>query len=219
MVKRAAIVVALVVCGATLRASDWPAVVRPLEKQVPRLEMMGPEDKAPGICSGAVINVKAGYVVTAAHCVEGEHLAITVNGRHAEVARANRLLDLAVVRFEAKGEVEIELAGCAPDIGAEIAVAGYAFGIEKLAVQFGRVSQTLNGETKAMWLNVDLIFGDSGGPAVDERGRLVGINSRIYSRGPAHLAAVVPLEAVRDFLAPYLPAGVRSGCVKPEPVK
>lgn len=195
---------ALVLLSATLSASDWPSVVKPLDKKVPRLEMQAPGEK-PGVCSGAVINVKAGYVLTAAHCVEGKDVAITVNGRHAELVRANRILDLAVIRIDPVDEQEIELAPATPPIGSEVAVAGYAFGIEKMAVQFGRVAQSLNAETKALWLNVDLIFGDSGGPAVDEQGRLVGVNSRIYFSGPAHMAAVVPVESVKDFVKQYLP--------------
>jgi S1-C subfamily serine protease len=201
------LVAALVVVGfgGLVQAAEWPAVVKPLARQVVRLEILEAGDKQPGICSGAVINAAAGFVLTAAHCVEGDDIAITVNGRHAELARANRLLDLAVVRFEAIDEQAIELAPATPEVGTEIAVAGYAFGIQKMAVQFGRVAQSLNDETKALWLNVDLIFGDSGGPAVDALGRLVGVNSRIYHNGPAHMAAVVPVESAREFVKQYLP--------------
>lgn len=187
--------------------TDWAAIVKPATKQVPRLEILKDGSDTPGICSGVVINKAAGYVLTAAHCVQGDakHLSVTVNGRHAEIARANRLLDLAIVRTILKDEQEMALALASPDIGAEVAVLGYAFGVEKMAVQFGRVSQ-FNGETKTLWLNLDLIFGDSGGPAIDAHGHLIGINSRIYYSGPAHMAAVVPVEQVRDFVEAYLPA-------------
>lgn len=186
-------------------AADWSTIVKPATKQVPRIEIQQGEDA--GVCSGIVINADKGFLLTAAHCVKGkpEDLSITVNGRHAEVARKNAILDLAVLRFDAKDEVDMPLAPETPPIGTEVAIVGYAFGIEKIAVQFGRVSQALNAETKTLWLNADLIFGDSGGAVIDEQGRLIGLNSRIYSNGPAHMAAAIPIEQIRDFVEPYLP--------------
>jgi serine protease DegQ len=195
---------AVVVLGGT----DWSAVVKPAAKQVPRIEILKDGEDKPGICSGVVIAKATGYILTAAHCVEGkpEALSITVNGRHAVLARANRLLDLAVLRTELGDEEEMALADESPAIGADVAILGFAFGIEKMAVQFGRVSQTYNSETRALFINADLIFGDSGGPVIDMQGRLVGLNSRIYYSGPAHIAAAVPVEQVRDFVKHYLPA-------------
>ena len=189
-------------------AADWSAIVKPAAKQVPRLEVLREGDTKPSICSGVVLNADAGFLLTAAHCVsttKDQDVSLTVNGRHAEVAKSNRLLDLAVVRFRVKDEQAIALASETPPVGAEVAVIGYAFGIEKIAVQFGRVSQALNDETKTLWLNVDLIFGDSGGAVIDEQGRLVGMNSRIYSNGPAHMASAVPIEQIADFVESYLP--------------
>lgn len=187
--------------------TDWPAIVRPAAKQVPRIEILKEGDEHPGICSGVIFNKELGYLLTAAHCVDGktDGMAITVNGRHADLVRANRLLDLAVLRTTLKDEEQMELADASPAQGVDIAVLGYAFGIEKLAAQFGRVAQTLNGETKALLVNVDLIFGDSGGACVDGEGKLVGMNSRIYYSGPAHLAAAVPVEQIRDFIDHLLP--------------
>ncbi|HXG71344.1 MAG TPA: serine protease [Gemmatimonadaceae bacterium] len=189
-----------------LASGDWSAIVKPAAKHVARLEILQDGEDAPGICTGVVINRAAGFVLTAAHCVEGHpNISLTVNGRHAIVAKTNRLLDLAVVRTTLRDETQITFAPASPEVGAEAAVLGFAFGVEQMAAQFGRVSQTFNGETKLLWLNLDLIFGDSGGPAIDAAGRLIGINSRVYSKGPAHMAAVVPVETVRGFVEAYLP--------------
>lgn len=181
---------------------DWTAPI-PSSKSVARLEMLAEGEESPGICSGVVINTDPAYVLTAAHCVEhkqSEALDMTVNGRYAEVARVSRLLDLAVVSFTAKDEVAMPLADKLPAPGTEIAVIGYAFGIKAPIPQFGHVSQTMNPESGYAWLNVDLIFGDSGGAVIDGEGRLVGVNSRIFTQGPAHMAGVVPVEVVRDFI-------------------
>lgn len=187
--------------------SDWTLVVKSLDRKVPRIEIQKDGAQTPGICSGVVISLEQAVLVTAAHCVSGkpEEMSLTVNGRDARVIRANTILDLALVRFDVRDEQEMTIAQDAPVAGDEVAVAGYAFGVESIAFQFGRVSQPWNRETKAVWLNLDLIFGDSGGAAVDTQGRLVGLSSRIYSQGPAHMAAFVSAEQVRDFCKGYIP--------------
>ena len=186
-------------------ATDWAQVVRPASRQVPRLEILRGEDR--GICSGVVLDADRGYLLTAAHCVPGkpEELSITVNGRHAEVARVNRLLDLAVLRFSPKAEQAMPLAPETPPIGSECAVVGFGLGVEKLAVQFGRVSQALNDETKTLWIDGVMLPGNSGGAVIDVQGRLIGMTSRTYYSGPSSVGAAIPIEQITDFVQQYLP--------------
>jgi S1-C subfamily serine protease len=188
-----------------LGGAEWTLVVRDAAKQVPRLEMQAPGADKPGTCSGIVINAELGFILTAAHCVDTEKVAVTVNGRHAEVVRSNRLLDLAVLKTDVKDEKTIYLADADAPVGEEVSVCGYAFGFTKIVCQFGHVAQLENGETKSTLLNIDLIFGDSGGAAINARGELIGVNSFIYSQGPAHLAGIVPVDTIRAFAKPFLP--------------
>jgi S1-C subfamily serine protease len=111
----------ITVQAVTLHATDWPAVVVGLEKSVPRIEILGPEAPGPATCSGVVLNAEAGYVLTASHCTI-EKAAYTVNGRHAELVRQNRLLDLAVLRTELDNAKAMPLAKESPAIGAEVAL-------------------------------------------------------------------------------------------------
>lgn len=191
-----------------LAFTDWSTIIKPALKQVPRLEALREGAQAPTICSAVLFNKADGYAITAAHCVEkpqGEWIAVTVAGRHAEIQRVNRLLDLAVVRYDVKNEDQIELAEATPAVGSEIAIVGYPFGDGALAPTYGHVSQVLNDSMKLVWVNVDLIPGDSGGATIDLQGRLVGVNVLILYAGAGHMAAVVPVETVRDFVKPYLP--------------
>ena len=183
--------------------TDWSGTLKPLLSAVPRLEMQDSEGGG-GLCSGVVINKDAGFVLTAAHCVDGEP-DLTINGRHGMVGRVNRILDLAVVRFNVKDEAEIEIADASPETGAEIAVVGYPFGIEKVAAQFGRVTQPFNQETKTIWVDAPIIPGNSGGAILDSNGRLVGITSRVYYSGPSVIGAAIPVEVINDFVEPYVP--------------
>jgi S1-C subfamily serine protease len=206
-------VVALVcLMGADLSATDWATVIGPAAKAVVRLEMLRQGHTEPGICSGVVIWADQGYVLTAAHCVDKpptETLSITVNGRHADLTRINNLLDLAILKTDLRGEKQMALAEKTPDPGTPIAIIGYAFGDPDVFFQFGYVSQTRNAATKLVFLNSDVIGGDSGGPCIDATGKLVAINSRLYSWNSAGLAASAPVETIKEFASSYLPKVVK----------
>lgn len=191
--------------------ADWPALVPSLTASIPRLEAQTPHGK--GICSAVVFEIDSdgfAHALTAAHCVDkqpNERLDVTVNDRTGVVVATNSLLDLAIVKYRARNERALPMAASSPAMGAEVVILGYAFGVEAIVAQFGRIAQSYNRETKTLWINADLIFGDSGGGLINEAGELVGINSRIYSGGMtgqmAHIGAAVPIEAVADFIDAY----------------
>jgi S1-C subfamily serine protease len=187
---------------------DWVTVIQTAAKQVVRLEILLDGATEPGTCSGVVIDKDAGYLITAAHCVEKkptESISITANGRHAEMVKINSLLDLAVLRTKLKYETTITLAVDTPPPGTPIAVVGFAYGDPDVLYQFGYVSQTKNHETKLVLLNADIIAGDSGGATIDAQGRLVAINSRLYPWYSSGLAGSVPIEQIREFAEDFLP--------------
>jgi serine protease Do len=187
-----------------LNATDWSAVVVGLEQSVPRIEILAPDAPGPGTCSGVVLNAEAGYVLTAAHCTV-EKAAYTVNGRHAELVRQNRILDLAVLRAELKDAKAMPLAKDPPAIGAEVALVGFAFGAKRLHHQFGRVSQPLDDDG-ALILDLMVIAGESGGPAINTAGELIGMTSAVKFAHPTmHAALLIPVGKVREFVQPYLP--------------
>lgn len=187
-------------------SGDWTTTIGTVTPSVARVEVET-ADGARGTCTGVVINTDPGYVVTCGHCIrrpKPEAIDLTVNGRHARVEVENQILDLAILSFRAKKEVAVTLAADTPKVGSDVAVIGFPFGVDELMPQFGHVSG-YNKDSKLLWLNVDVIFGDSGGLAFDTQGRLVGITSSIFSKGPAHMGAAIPLSAVSDFIEDYLP--------------
>jgi S1-C subfamily serine protease len=194
----------------SLNATEWSTVVKPALSQVVRIEVLKDGDEHPTICSGVVLNATAGFVLTAAHCISGkaEDISITVNGRHAELARVNRnaKVEAAVLRFSPKKETAMPLAKESPEAGTDIAVLGFSFGVEKLVTQFGRIAQSYNEETGTIWLDANVIPGCSGGAIINVNGELVGMTSRIYYSGPSSLGAAIPVETLRDFVEQYLPA-------------
>jgi S1-C subfamily serine protease len=191
----------------TFAQPDWVTVIQAAAKQVVRLEISIDAGDV-GTCSGVVIDKDAGYILTAAHCVEKkptEGMSITANGRHAELVKINSLLDLAVLRTKLKYETTITMAADTPPPGTPIAVVGFAYGDPDVLFQFGYVSQTKNHETKLVLLNADIIAGDSGGATIDAQGRLVAINSRLYPWYSSGLAGSVPIEQIREFAEDFLP--------------
>jgi S1-C subfamily serine protease len=205
----ASLICAVIALAMQSPATDWVPIGLALDHTVFRVEAQQGDDS--GLCSGSVINVSAGYVLTAGHCVyTGTGASHTVDGRHAEVVRSNTLLDLAVLRTTLPAEAtEIALAPKVPPIGTPIAAAGFGFGVTKMLMVFGFISQPLNDGDRAVWLNADILFGCSGGPVVDGKGRLIGVTSFIRHSGPAHIAGAVPVEAVRDFVQGLLPVAVQ----------
>lgn len=178
----------------------------PAMPSVLRLEVADADDER-GVCSSVVI--APGVAVTASHCVDGTDLEFSVDGRAATVAIKNRVLDLAVVKFAARAtDVSVVLASCSPQPGAAVSVVGFAFGKKDVHRQYGHVSATKD-EEGFLVSDVNLIPGDSGGPLLDAKGRLVGINVMIQFQGPGRLALAVPVETVREFVAEYLPKAVK----------
>ena len=165
---------------------------------------MAYKDEKTGICTGVVLNKESGYVATAQHCIE-DMTAITVNARHAEVVRQNKVLDVAVVRTTLKGSDNISLAATTPKTGAPVAVLGFAWGRKQLHWQFGNVSLPLD-EDGLLIVDGVSIPGDSGGAAFNQRGEFVGLVSGVmYGPPAAHLSYMVPSEKIAEFAEPYLP--------------
>lgn len=200
----AAVITAVVIFSANAAAQDYAPVVASLNKSVLRVAIQ--KGGQTGTCTAVVYEIVDGraFAFTAAHCVAstpGEAIDITVDDRDARAHAFNRILDLAIVSFRPQGETaNIVLADKTPPAGSPVIIAGYAFGVEDIVYQFGHVARPLNRETKQLWINGDLIFGDSGGGILDAQGRLIGITSAIYSQGPAHIGGAVRIEQVRDFL-------------------
>lgn len=193
---------------ALLAGTDWVALIPTVEKSIAKLEVQ--KASGSGICTAVLFEKGADDMMaafTAAHCVKRdptERMDITVSGRTAYVVDSNTILDLAIVRYRARGgEQPIVIAKQIPHKGEEVMILGYPFGVEEIAEQFGHVAQPVNKETKTTLLNAMLIFGNSGGGAVNGAGELIGINSAIVSQGPASLAAVVTVEQIIDYIDFY----------------
>jgi serine protease Do len=156
---------------------------------------------------GTGIYLGDGQILTAAHVVSGtgtigiffDELRIG----SATISRVDQRHDLAVLaapRLESFGLRPITWGDSAAlREGDSLVTLGYPAGLP-LSVKFGVVSGLRqDGTTQLIQTDASVNPGMSGGPVLDSRGRLVGVNDFISSRYPG-LSFAVASTTVRDFL-------------------
>src|ERR1051326_7487133 len=164
--------------------------------------------KAQSLGSGVIISPD-GYILTANHVVEGaEKVQVTIGpgekALEARVIGTDRPTDIAVLKIDGKELPTIVIADSDKlEVGDTVLAVGNPFELGR-TVTMGIVSALGRGgfgvNTYEDFIQTDaaINMGNSGGPLVDAQGRLVGINTMIFSESggfqgvgfavPAHLA-------------------------------
>ncbi|MDR3214062.1 MAG: DegQ family serine endoprotease [Azoarcus sp.] len=171
-----------------------------------------------GIGSGFIVS-SDGYVLTNAHVVgEGGNATVTVKLSDkrefkAKVIGVDRRTDVAVIKIEASNLPTVAIGD--PDrarVGEWVAAIGSPFGLEH-TVTAGIISakaRRLPDENYVPFIQTDVAVnpGNSGGPLFDLNGRVIGINSQIYSRsgGFMGISFAIPIDVamkIRDQLVQH----------------
>jgi S1-C subfamily serine protease len=179
---------------------DWTAVIGRVEPGV--LVLHGIDDGEPFICSATV--VAKDLVLTAGHCIPRDGSAVEVGGRHAEVVRANPVLDLALLAGSFPGPA-VQIRPAEIRKGEVVALVGYGLGGPDPRWCFGRVSDVRGGVgpfTDRIWLDLTVVAGQSGGAVIDVDGHLVTI-IQMRVGGNGYLAAGALPESLREFVLTY----------------
>ncbi|WP_367198102.1 DegQ family serine endoprotease [Amorphus sp. 3PC139-8] len=181
-----------------------------------------------------VIVAEDGVVITNNHVVrDADEIRIALADKRefdAEVLLKDERTDLAVLKIDADGESFPTLPFADSDeleVGDVVLAIGDPFGVGQ-TVTFGIVSalaRTQVGITDyRFFIQTDAAInpGNSGGALIDSSGRLVGINSAIYSRSggslgigfaiPANMARLVVRSALEDgeILRPWFGASMQA---------
>ncbi len=125
-------------------------------------------------CTAFSINEQRGYYMTAAHCLsEGP---VTIDGHNAQIIIQDDSLDIAVLRAESFRQA-LPHRYLSIDLGMPVASYGYGYGLKQPIVKTSRVSQPQLYVEDQLWTVLDSPFveGMSGGPIVDESGRVMGV--------------------------------------------
>lgn len=142
--------------------------------------------------SGAIIDAREGIVVTNNHVVEGgrKFTVDMTDGRifDATLIGTDKATDLAVLKIEATGLSQIEVVNSDSLRTGDLAFAvGYPLGLDQ-TLTMGVISgmgRSGMGDRIEDYIQTDAAVnsGNSGGPLLDSRGRLIGINTSILSGG------------------------------------
>ncbi len=171
-------------------------------KQAPQQEEQVPR----GVGSGFIVSPD-GYVLTNAHVVEGaDEVVVTLTDKRefkAKIIGSDRRTDVAVVKIEGSNLPRLTIGDSSKlRVGEWVIAIGSPFGLDN-TVTAGIVSANSRDTGDYLPLiqtDVAVNPGNSGGPLINMRGEVVGINSQIYSRSGGYMGIsfAVPIdEAIR----------------------
>ena len=166
----------------------------------------------------------AGHVVTNYHVLRSASSATVTLSDHSQYdavpVGAAPQFDLAVLKITApaKGLREIPHIGSSNDlqVGQKVFAIGNPFGLEQtlttgIVSAVGRTIRGVEGNPIEDVIQTDAAInpGNSGGPLLDSRGRLIGVNTAIYSTSgsSAGIGFAIPVDAVNRVV----PQIIRSG--------
>ncbi len=190
---------------------DQPQQEQPQQpQQHPKKRKQVPEDQEQevdrGIGSGFIISAD-GYVLTNAHVVDGaDEVHVTMIDKHefkAKVIGADKDSDIALLKIEGSNLPHLTLGDSDKIRAGEWAIAiGSPFGLDN-TVTAGIISskaREIGDYLKLIQTDVAVNPGNSGGPLLNMRGEVVGINSQIFSESGGYMGIsfAVPInDAIR----------------------
>lgn len=165
------------------------------------------EEEVPrGVGSGFIISAD-GYVMTNAHVVDGaDEVYVTLTDKRefkAKIVGADKRTDVALVKIDGANLPRLTLGDSDKiRVGEWVIAIGSPFGLDN-SVTAGIISAKARDTGDYLPLiqtDVAVNPGNSGGPLINMRGEVVGINSQIYSRSGGYMGIsfAVPIdEAMR----------------------
>jgi serine protease Do len=170
-----------------------------------------------GIGSGFIVS-SDGYVLTNAHVVGSDNAEVTVKLTDkrefkAKVVGVDPRTDVAVIKIDARNLPTVAIGDAEhARVGEWVVALGSPFGFEQ-TVTAGIISakaRRLPDESYVPFIQTDVAInpGNSGGPLFDLNGRVIGINSQIYSRsgGFMGISFAIPIDVamtVKDQLVQH----------------
>ena len=178
--------------------------------QNPEGEDDGGDEESQSLGSGFIIS-KDGYVLTNHHVVKNaDEIIVKLSDRRELVAKligSDARTDVAVLKIEATDLPAVTIGSPeALKVGEWVLAIGSPFGFEQSATA-GIVSakgRSLPGGNYVPFIQTDVAInpGNSGGPLFNMDGKVVGINSQIYSRtgGFMGLSFSIPMNVVMNVV-------------------
>lgn len=152
---------------------------------------------------------KDGYLLTNHHVVEdASRISIMLNDRReidAKVVGSDQRTDVALLKVEGNNFPELRTGDVNKlKVGEPVLAIGSPFGFDYSASAgiVSAKSRNMSGETTVPFIQTDVALnpGNSGGPLFNQRGEVVGVNSRIFSGtgGYMGLSFSIPIDVAMD---------------------
>ena len=178
----------------------------PTPKQGPNNNKPQQEEQNRGVGSGFIIESN-GFILTNAHVIEGATtIYVTLPDKRefkAKLIGADKRTDVALVKIEATGLPRLTIGDSSKvRVGEWVLAIGSPFGLEN-TVTAGIVSAKSRDTGDYLpFIQTDVAVnpGNSGGPLLNTRGEVIGINSQIFSRSGGYMGIsfAIPMdEAMR----------------------
>jgi serine protease Do len=169
--------------------------------------------------SGVIVS-SDGYILTANHVVEGADqikVALASGGQEltAKVIGTDAPTDVAVLKITGKDLPTITMADSDNiEVGDVVLAIGNPFGVGQTVTMgivsaTGRTSLDINQYENFIQTDAAINPGNSGGPLVDANGRLVGINTAIFSESGGYqgVGFAVPANLARSVMEQLVKSG------------
>ncbi len=163
-----------------------------------------------GLGSGFII-ASDGYLVTNHHVVDGaEKITVKLNDKRefpATVIGSDPQSDIALLKINAKDLPTVTM-GDADNlkVGQWVFAIGAPFGLERTATKgiVSALGRSLPNDAYVPFIQTDVPInpGNSGGPLFDLNGKVVGVNSQIFSRSGGYmgLSFAIPANVAMDVV-------------------
>jgi serine protease Do len=184
----------------------------PRDPGVPR------DEKREGLGSGFIIS-EDGYVVTNHHVIDGAdevNVKLSNGSEHkAKIIGSDPKTDIALLRIDASGLAPVVFGDSNRlEVGEWVVAVGHPFGLTQ-TLTAGIVSATGRGNVGIVdygdFIQTDAAInpGNSGGPLLDLTGRVVGMNTAIFSRsgGSMGIGFAIPSSMVQRIKGNLLDEG------------
>ncbi|QNK01581.1 DegQ family serine endoprotease [Dyella telluris] len=176
--------------------------------------MPSPEEQARTSLGSGFIISPDGYVLTNTHVVDGaDTVTVRLQDRRvltAKVVGSDPQYDIALLKIDAKGGLPAVSIGDSRTLkpGQWVLAIGSPFGFDYTVTQgiVSAVGRNLGSQdqpyTSFIQTDVPINRGNSGGPLFDLQGRVVGVNSQIYSNtgGYQGVAFSIPIDVAMNVV-------------------
>lgn len=173
-----------------------------------------PRRQAQSMGSGFIISAD-GYILTNNHVIEGvDEVVVRLIDRRefdAKVIGTDPQTDLALIKIDADNLPSLALGNSDDvDVGEWVLAIGSPFGLDYSVSQgivsaIGRSIPSGSNQNYVPFIQTDVAInpGNSGGPLFNLEGKVIGINSQIYTRsgGSIGLSFAIPSNLAKDVVA------------------